>query len=135
MVNNHSRTFHGLTRSSHQQYIPYKAGAWQLAQKLFGPVTGWCRRDFCSILKNGERWIFSATSCNQHNSVFSVSPHSLLHTSACNQYGIQRDILLFEPAVDWVHSRHCFYLPVDCFGTMQAFRANYFPPSSSRRET
>ena len=131
MVNYRSGTFHRINCSSHQQYLPDQAGARQLAQKLFRPVTGRCRRDLCSILKNGERRVFGTTGCNQHYSVFSVSPHSLLHTSVDNKHGMERNILLFEPIVDWVHFRHCVYLSVDRIGTMQAFRANHFLPSTS----
>lgn len=131
MVNYLFGTFHWFNSSSHQQYLPDQAGARKLAQKLFRPVTGRCRRDLSSILKNGERRVFSTTGCNQHYTVFSVSPHSLLHTSVDNKHGIQGNILLFEPVVDWVHSGHRVYLSVDRFGTMQAFRANHFLPSTS----
>ena len=88
MVNYRFGTFHRFNRSSPQQYLPDQAGARKLAQKLFRPVTGRCRRDLCSIPKNGERRVFSDTGFNQHYTVFSVSPHSLLHTSVDNKLGI-----------------------------------------------
>jgi len=131
MGNYRSGTVHWFNCSSHQQYLPDQAGARQLSQKFFRPVTGRCRRDFCSFLKNGERRVFGSTGCNQHYSVFCLSPHSLLYTSGVDKHVIKKSILLFEPIVDWVHSRHCVCLSVDRFGTMQALRANHFIPSTS----